>query len=70
LRIGRLSGACRKLSVRKRVFSSRTSTGTYTVQFDTRRHYSSKTVVRYRFSVPVYRTAAASAAVAQSWTSG
>jgi hypothetical protein len=69
MRIGRLKGACRKLSVRKRIFSSRTRSGTYTVQFDTRRHYSKKTAVRYRFSVPVFRTAS-HAAAAQTWTPG
>jgi hypothetical protein len=70
VRIGRLKGACHKLSARKRVFSRRTSSGVYTVQFDTRRRYSSKTAVRYRFSVPVFRTAASHVAAAQSWTRG
>lgn len=54
VRIGRLRGACRKLSARRRIFARRTPRGTYTVQFDTRRTYSSATPVRYRFSVPVY----------------
>ena len=70
VKIGRLKGACRKLSVRKRVFSKRTRNGTYTVQFDTRRRYSSKTAVRYRFSVPVFPTAASHAAATQTWTRG
>ena len=70
MRIGRLKGACHKLSARKRIFSSRSRTGTYTVQFDTRRHYSKKTTVRYRFSVPVFRSSASRAASAQTWTPG
>jgi hypothetical protein len=54
VRIGRLKGACRKLSVSKRIFRRRTSAGTYLVQFDTRRRYSRRTAVSYRFTVPVY----------------
>jgi hypothetical protein len=68
VRIGRLTGACRKLSVRRRVFSGRSSTGTYTLQFDTRRHYSSDTAVAYL--VPAYWIHASGAAAAQAWTSG
>jgi 5-hydroxyisourate hydrolase-like protein (transthyretin family) len=65
MRIGKLKGACHTLNVRKRILSKHTKAGTYTVQFDTRRHYSKKTVVRYRFTVPVTNVAAASAA---AWT--
>ena len=54
VRIGRLRGACRRLSSRRRIFSRRTRPGTYVVQFDTRRTYSSATAVRYRFSVPIF----------------
>jgi hypothetical protein len=66
LRIGKLKGACHTLSVRKRIFSTNTKTGTYTVQFDSKRHYSKKTAVRYRFTVPV--TAHFAAASAAAWT--
>jgi hypothetical protein len=66
LRIGKLKGACHTLSVRKRIFSKHTKTGTYTVQFDSKRHYSKKTAVRYRFTVPV--TAHFAAASAGAWT--
>jgi hypothetical protein len=69
VRIGSLKGACRALSARKRLLARRTRRGTYTVQFDTQRRYSSKTPVRYRFSVPVYRTFG-SRASAQTWTPG
>ena len=54
VRIGALRGACRKLSVRKRLFRRQTHAGSYTVQFDTRRHYSSKTAVRVRFQVSLF----------------
>lgn len=66
LRIGKLKGACHTLSVRKRIFSKNTKTATYTVQFDSKRHYSKKTAVRYRFSVPV--TAHFASASAAAWT--
>jgi 5-hydroxyisourate hydrolase-like protein (transthyretin family) len=66
LRIGKLKGACHTLSVRKRIFSKRTKTGTYTVQFDSKRHYSKKRAVRYRFTVPV--TARFATASAAAWT--
>lgn len=65
LRIGKLKGACHTLSVRKRIFSKHTKNGTYTVQFDSKRHYSKKTAVRYRFSVPI--TAHFAAAAAGAW---
>jgi hypothetical protein len=45
-RVGRLKGACHKLSVRKAIFSRRAKPGKYTLQFDTKRHYSTKTKVR------------------------
>jgi hypothetical protein len=60
--LGRLRGACRTLSVRKRMFARGSAFGTYTVQFDTRRRYSSKTAVRKRYSAILYPTGFASAA--------
>jgi hypothetical protein len=74
VRVGRLKGACHRLNVRKRLFSSHSRSGTYKVQFDGRRHYSRKAKVKVRFRVVVYRTfhsaAAASAASAtgEAWT--
>jgi hypothetical protein len=53
-RIGKLKGACHTLSVRKKMFSRHTRAGTYTVQFDGKRHYSKKTKVRARFHVTVF----------------
>ena len=66
-RVGKLKGACHKLSVRKKVFSRHTRTGTYTVQFDSKRHYSKKTKVKIRFSVTVFAHAASHAASDPSW---
>jgi hypothetical protein len=51
--IGKLKGPCRTLSVRKRVLQPGTAKGVYTVQFDTKKRYSKKTAVRYRFRVTV-----------------
>jgi hypothetical protein len=66
-RVGKLKGACHKLSVRKKVFSRHTKTGTYTVQFDGKRHYSKKTKVKVRFSVTVFAHLASHASSAPSW---
>jgi hypothetical protein len=51
--IGKLKGPCRTLKKRKRVLSAGTPKGVYTVQFDTKRRYSKKTKVWYRFRVTV-----------------
>ena len=75
-RMARLKGACRETSLRKRLFRKSARSGTYRVQFDTNRKYSSKTVQRVRFRVRVYRTvrrassSASAAAVGQRevWT--
>lgn len=55
VRIGRVKGACGKVKARKRIFVAGTKSGTYTVQFDTRRRYSRKTKVRVRYRVTVFR---------------
>jgi hypothetical protein len=53
VRLGRLKGACHTLSVRRRIFRRGTRIGRYRVQFDTRRRYSRRTVVRVRYRVRV-----------------
>jgi hypothetical protein len=73
VRIGRLKGACHRLNVRKRLFSSHTPEGTYKVQFDGRRHYSRKAKVKISFTVFVHRTfhpasVASELAVGEVWT--
>ena len=64
VRIGRLKGDCGLLKKRKRVFSNGARSGTYTVQFDGKRHYSRKTKPRVRFRVFVFRRLRPSAAAA------
>jgi hypothetical protein len=66
-RIGKLKGACHTLGVRKKMFSLHTRPGTYTVQFDGKRHYSKKTKVKARFHVTVFSHLASHAAAAPSW---
>jgi lipoprotein-anchoring transpeptidase ErfK/SrfK len=51
--IGKLKGPCHTLKKRKRVLTAATPNGIYTVQFDTRKRYSKKTKVWYRFRVTV-----------------
>jgi hypothetical protein len=51
--IGKLKGPCHTLKVRKRVMGAATPGGAYTVQFDTKKRYSKKTKVWFRFSVTV-----------------
>jgi hypothetical protein len=75
-RMGKLKGACRTLSVRRRLFRRSARTGTYHVQFDTSRKYSSKRTQRIRFRIRVYRVvkrassaaAAGSGPVREEWT--
>jgi len=54
-RQGRLKGACRTLSYKRRLFRRGARLGFYRVQFDTSRKYSSKTPQRVRFRVRVFR---------------
>jgi hypothetical protein len=65
-RVGKLKGACHTLSVRKKMFSRHTRAGTYTVQFDGKRHYSKKTKVKARFHVTVFARLASHGA-APAW---
>ena len=65
--VGRLRGACRTLSARRRIFPRGTNPGTYTVQFDTRRRFSRRTAVRVRYSVVIFRRARSSAAAGAAW---
>ncbi len=72
LRIGRLKGDCRKLSTRKRLFSSGTPIGSYSVRFDTNRRYKGSAKVKVDFTVNITRvvrpSSAGASAVAGGWT--
>ena len=70
IRIGKVKGACGKVTKRKRIFRSSTRSGTYTVQFDTKRRYSRKTAVRIRYRVTVFRRLVSRSVAASSvgWT--
>lgn len=60
--LGRLRGACRGLSVRKRLFARGSPFGNYLVQFDTKRRYSSRTALRKRYTGVLYPVARSGAA--------
>ena len=54
VRIGRLAGPCGKLTARKRIFGTRTRNGTYRVQFDASRGYSTTTYPKLAFRVRIF----------------
>jgi hypothetical protein len=54
VRIGRLKGACKTLSVTRRLFSPDARPGLYKVQFDARRKYSADTTPQVGFLVTVF----------------
>jgi hypothetical protein len=62
VRLGKVKGPCGKLNKRKRLFPRKSKTGTYTVQFDTKRKYRKKTVPRVTFRVFIFRRVRTSAA--------
>lgn len=72
LRIGRLTGACGDLRVKRRLFAAGARRGTYRVQFDTSRRYSGRTVPRVTFRVRISRVFAprsgAAAGRGEEWT--
>jgi hypothetical protein len=57
MRIGATTGACKKVTARKRLFTTHTAAGRYRVQFDTFRRYQASRKVKTNFSVTVYRRA-------------
>lgn len=66
IKVGRLRGACRKISTRRRLLPRDAATGLYTLQFDTSRRYRARRPVSLGFTVTVFRRfrpAAASTAV-------
>lgn len=74
-KITKLKGDCRKGSAKKKLFASNTPSGTYKVQFDTKRKRSSKTEVKSIYTVTIFpmvksgRASAASAGGMRSvWT--
>jgi len=68
--IGRLKGACGKLSRKKRIFRLGTRPGVYTVQFDGKRRYSKKTRPRILYRVTIFRRLVrrrSASTAAESW---
>jgi hypothetical protein len=56
-RIGRLTGPCKVLKAKRRLFFRDTAPGRYRVQFDTFRRYRASRRVKTVFVVTVFRTA-------------
>lgn len=59
---GKLKGSCKSLSTKQRLFRRRPTSGTYRIQFDTKRKYSPKTTQQFRIPIRVYRTVRRSSA--------
>ena len=55
IKLGRLKQPCGTKKVRKRIFKPGAKTGTYKVQFDTRRKYTSKAFPKVTFNVTIFR---------------
>jgi hypothetical protein len=56
-RVGKLTGLCKSLSLKRRLLPRGIRTGTYRLQFDTFRKYRASRTQRFRFRVKVVRTA-------------
>lgn len=65
VRIGRLRGACRRLSVTRRLFGADARPGTYRVHFDTVRRYAPAPGRRVTYSMRVDRSGATTATTAR-----
>jgi hypothetical protein len=69
LRIGRLRGACKSLTARRRLLPNNAPVGVYTVQFDSFRRYKERRAQSVGFTITVRRVVRpAAAASAASWT--
>ena len=72
IRLGRLKRPCGTKKLRKRIFKRTAKTGTYKVQFDTRRRYTSKAFPKVTFRVQIFRVfrpsiASAAFATGERW---
>jgi hypothetical protein len=67
VKVGKLKGACKTLSVKRKLFLANAQAGVYKVQFDTKRTYSAKTVPQVSFLVTVFHTFRPASASSTSW---
>jgi hypothetical protein len=72
-KIGKVRGACGKITKRVRIFRATYPSGVYTVQFDQRRKYSPRANPRVVFQVTIFRVSRSSLAAAafsptETWT--
>jgi hypothetical protein len=69
VRVGRLKGACKTLSVKRKLFPPDAAPGIYKVQFDAKRKFSANTAPQVGFLVTVFHTfaPASASAAGESW---
>jgi hypothetical protein len=67
VKIGKLKGACKTLDVKRKIFLPNAVPGVYSVQFDSKRKYSSKTTPQVAFLVTVFHTFSPASASSNSW---
>lgn len=67
VKVGRLKGACHTLDVKRKLFLANAQAGVYSVHFDTRRRYSSKTAPQVTFLVTVFHTFRPASVSSTNW---
>jgi hypothetical protein len=67
VKVGKLKGACKTLSAKRKLFLANAKAGVYNVQFDTKRTYSSKTAPQVSFLVTVFHTFRPASVSSTSW---
>ena len=69
VRIGKLKGACKTLTAKRKLFPASAAEGVYKVQFDTRRTYAASTRPAVGFMFAVFHTfrPASASAVGEGW---
>jgi hypothetical protein len=67
VKIGKLKSACKTITKKRRIFPADAAVGVYTVQFDTKRKYSSKTRPNITFLVTVFRTFRPASVSSTNW---
>ena len=67
VKVGKLKGACKTLDVKRKIFLPNAVPGVYSVQFDSKRKYSSKTTPQVAFLVTVFHTFKPASASSTDW---
>jgi hypothetical protein len=67
VKIGKLQGACKTITKKRKIFPANAATGVYSVQFDTKRKHSANTRPNITFLVTVFRTFRPASLSSTSW---